>query len=733
MTSRALPLAPSARIEQAFEGRLRFFIAAVVFVGVTFALFAPLIGSLNSGVLAAEYTDARNAIRGVWLVQHLHSTPFTLDRDQFNGAPEGTPLVPAVSIASPFQPLFMWGLAPVVGLVASLNLFILIGFVATAFAAFALFDQLEFSFLPSMIGAFVVAFNPWEIERAVAGAPAFNHGWCLILLLWALIRLLRQPTLRSAAIAGAAYGSCFFVAAYFGFVGLALIAGYAVVAVTRGEGRSGLTGTVKRLAVMGSVTLLPLLPALLVFALNHKTSAQALNNPVTQLDQLGVSPISSYLVPSPRHPLLGHLAESLRPADPLREKIMFFGYVTLGLAIAGVVMLVRRVNFTPRQRSAMTLAVATAPIAFLLSLPRSLGLFGVTLYTPTYVFGLVTSYYRVYARVGYAAGIAMALLAVAALTQLARRRHGGLVVALLGALIVLEFLPGTFSVTASDQAPRYDTWLAKQPAGIVAHYPLPTDNELALILAGDEYYNQRFTALPNFALFGAGIGGTREDGIRLLARYVTDRLTPRILVAEGVRYVALHDDIYRKLHEDLPQLGSPFHYLTTVDHVRIYRVTPHPDSHYLDKLLLRYSATVAALQGMRFGTVVVGPDGFNGAERYHHVFGWRWMTENGTLQITNPYDHPMRFRLQGHVFSNTVPRTVRIQSATGEQVASFAVKPFERGLPVRPLLLAPGTTTFNLFADPGPQELGVGDPRQGSIFLSPIRAVPLTDVSLRAG
>src|SRR6185437_13423228 len=105
--------------------------------------------------------------------------------------------------------------------------------------------------------------------------------------------------------------------------------------------------------------------------------------------------------------------------DPHDEKILFFGYVTLALAAYAVWLLIRRRESLPRPwRMPMTVAAISAPIAFLLSLPRTLDVFGVAIPTPTYALGVFTSFYRVYARVGYVVGIAAALLAAAALARL---------------------------------------------------------------------------------------------------------------------------------------------------------------------------------------------------------------------------------------------------------------------------------------------------------------------------
>src|SRR5256885_17005024 len=103
---------------------------------------------------------------------------------------------------------------PVLGLVASFSIFLILGFIVTAVAGFALLEWLGFGFLPSLVGAYVVSFNPWTFNRAVAGAPAFLHGWCLLLLVYTLLRLSEKGTARAAMFAGLAFALCFLVAAY---------------------------------------------------------------------------------------------------------------------------------------------------------------------------------------------------------------------------------------------------------------------------------------------------------------------------------------------------------------------------------------------------------------------------------------------------------------------------------------------------------------------------------------
>jgi hypothetical protein len=107
------------------------------------------------------------------------------------------------------------------------------------------------------------------------------------------------------------------------------------------------------------------------------------------------------------------------------------------------------------------------------------------------------------------------------------------------------------------------------------------------------------------------------------------------------------------------------------------------------------------------------------------------MTQAGVLRVHNPYDHPMKFRLFAHAFSTAVTRTIEVDDADGNKLTSFRVPVYERALALRPLVLPPGDTQLNLFADPDPQRLGLHDKRSGSIYLSPVRAVPVSTVSLR--
>ena len=192
---------------------------------------------------------------------------------------------------------------------------------------------------------------------------------------------------------------------------------------------------------------------------------------------------------------------------------------------------------------------------------------------PSYLIGEITTFWRVFARFGLLVTFALAALAAFALTVLIRRYRHGLAVAVAAcALVVVEYFSG-FAPTYSFANPDpWVGWLKQQPRGIVAHYPLPTDKAPALDLVAQTYYLQRLHEHPMFSIFGSGSGGTREEAIRLVSRYIDDPVTPGVLKAEGVNYILVHDDVYRQEGKEPPPVPPSFEHVATFGNVRALRL-----------------------------------------------------------------------------------------------------------------------------------------------------------------
>jgi hypothetical protein len=698
-----------------------------VFLAVTLAWLGPLLPHFGSAVLERQ-SDTTNALRMYWAIEQAGESPFTWSHDTLNGAPEGVPRPTAPEFVSPVQSGFVWLVKPLLGRVAALNLFVVLGFLLTGFTTFLLLSRFGFGLPASFLGGYIVAFNPWMFEQAYAGGLAFLHGWVLVLLLWALVRAREVRTLRRAALAGAAYGLCFAFAAYLGLLATALVAAFVLVDLFAQSSAAERLRTLTLALTIGGVTALFLAPGAIAFFLDRSDVTRALTNPLDQLDRLAASPLS-YILPSVRHPVFGGLAADLWPEQPLHEKVLYFGLVTLALAVVGALSIR---SATGRARHLLTLAAVTAPIALLASLPRSFELAGLRVPTPAYAVGELTSFYRVYARFGYVVGLAAAILAAWAVSRLARTRRGHAVAFAAIAVVVFDLLVGSVRAYRIDVAPDYDRWLAKQPRGIVAHYPMPTDKPEARLLAGNEITFQPLTGQPLYTIFGAGTGGTREDGIRILTRHLDDPLTPGILAAEGVRYVVVHGDVYRAEGDSVPPIPESLELLETFGEVGVYRLRAEPAE--VDAELERNATAVALVQGLVPARVETTGSGFNEPEEFRQGELWRWMTQSGRLSITNPNDVASRFRLEGIAFSSESPRELELVDESGRALASVEVPQYAVRLELGPFWLPPGETSLVLRANPGPRPLGTGL-RFGSVFFSPLRAMPLPDYSnsLRRG
>ena len=708
--------------------------ATAVVVAVGFALFGPIVVHPNSRVLDT-FSDAATQMRLYDVMEESGQNPFTFEHDPMNGAPEGYPILTSVQIAAPIQPSFVWAFKDVLGIIGSVNAFLLSGLLLTGVAMFLLLDRCRFGFLPSLFGALLVAFNPWMFERAVSGHIAFAHGWVLIVLLFALLRLREQRTLPRAAAAGAAYGFCFLMASYSGLLATFMVAGFAILDVVSAKTAVERLWTLTLLMMIGAVTAVFLLPGVIALARDGDRVTSSLSRSTEDLTLGGASPLH-YVLPSPRHPIFGSFSDRYRPWDVFNEKTLFFGYTTIALVILAVAVLVRerraRIADTVEARRTQLawLALATIPLAVVSSFGRTLTLAGVDVPMPAYVLGPAISFYRVYARLGFVVAIGAAVLAAFMLARIAERRGGKLAVVALIALVAFELAPNRVDAVAIGTPPAHDRWLATQPRGVVAHYPMMTDQRPAETLAARELYYERFTRQPLFEIYGTARVKTREDAIRLLSRYVTRPETPRILAAEGVRYVVLHDDVYRAQGSPPPEAPPELRFRKRFGPVRIFQLDARPLN--LDRLLAKDDEEISLLWGLEPLLVRMSNDGFNAGERYLDYPGvWRWMSQGGTLLIKNHEDMPATVTIEGSAFASGTPRRVEARDEDGTILASTSVPIVLSEFRLGPFDVPAGTSRITLAATPGPTPFGDKRHRFGSIFLSPLRAPQVPDYTKR--
>jgi hypothetical protein len=305
-----------------------------------------------------------------------------------------------------------------------------------------------------------------------------------------------------------------------------------------------------------------------------------------------------------RHPILEPITRAFdkRADDHWSENTLYLGWSLIALGITGIVLVIRghRDSFTsPLRRFFLVCMVVLAPAAFMFSLKRETTIFGVDIPMPSYLIGEFTTFWRVFARFGLLVTFALAALAAFTLTVLIRRhRHGVAVAGAACLLLLFEYFSGFAPAYSFSHPDPWVGWLKQQPSGIVAHYPLPTDQPAALHLLARTFYLQQSYKQPMFAIFGSGYGGTREEAIRLVSRYIDDPLTPGVLKAEGVKYIVLHDDVYREEGKEPPAVPPGFRLVAKLGNARALVLADDVQAADLPATLEQNAAAIALTQGL---------------------------------------------------------------------------------------------------------------------------------------
>jgi hypothetical protein len=544
-----------------------------------------------------------------------------------------------------------------------------------------------------------------------------QHIWVLPLLFVACVALHRSRSLRGAALVGALGALAMYLHSYIGLMAAVVVVAFYLLELALVSGR---LQTLVEGIVSLVVALVLFAPPLFLYLRDPGSVSAHGRQPLSDLYANGAT-LRDYVLPSSRNPFIG----ALRPDRLEGEHLLFFGYVTIVLACFGAWFALRgHRRFVDDERAWLALfAIVLGVAALVTSFKPVMHIGPLGIPTPSDVTGRVVSYWRAYARVGVDVGLALIVLASFALDRLLARRRGLLLVGALTVVLVAELavsLP--VPIWRTDTIQPHVRWLAEHPGGTVANYPLPIERG-ALDLGAREFWYQTHHGHPLFALFGGNNGGTREEAIRITASNLSDPQVAGILAAEHVRYVVVHDDIYRALGAPLPHPAKRSYTLeaTLPDDTRIYSVHAAPVD--LDRMLFEQSTRIALARAYRPAEASYG-GGFNPEETFSDGRQWRWMTQNGDIVIRSV--EPGRYLLVVDAFSASKPRTVALIDGSGHTLGSQQVGTSTTTLVFGPFQID-GATTLNLQATPGPEQLSQSDTRQGSIFVAPFELRPAPD------
>jgi hypothetical protein len=241
---------------------------------------------------------------------------------------------------------------------------------------------------------------------------------------------------------------------------------------------------------------------------------------------------------------------------------------------------------------------------------------------------------------------------------------------------------------------------------------MPTDKPQATELLQQTYFQQIHSQHPQFMLFGSGTGGTREDAIRLLVRYVTDPLTPGILKAEGVKYVLLHDDVYRAEGEQPPGIPAGFHLVARLPgDVRALALNSGLEAADLPAVLDQNAAQIALVQGLPAPSLEMNATttGSSGARVLHGESSFDLSWNNSRLK---------RVQVLIHATSQSAPTSLELLAPDGRVIAQTAIGVTDTPVSWGPIDLAGSFARFELRTAPAT-----------TVDLSSVQLQPLADVT----
>lgn len=670
-------------------------IATVLYLVVAVLFMRPAMSHCRSTIMGQPGDSTAGAIWFNWNYLRLGVTPFAAH----------TPLVAAPGTAVLWRPLFitalvwilpMWALTHAVGPVCAWNLGLLAGFVLDGLAMYGLARWLTRRPVVALVAGYAYAFTPYHIEKSY-GHIAYLHTWIFPILIWAVLALMKRPSLRQSLACASALAIAFYTDGYFILLAPVTILVFAAIWILRDvRSRAFIRQRFQWLALTATLTAVLALPVLLTFATNRSQISSDLTRTSGDLANYGARWFE-YLFPAHTHPIFGPLVRGFETHhlhnSNFSEQTLYVGWTVVILAVISVGgALARRSDaHAPTWAVKSVLPLATlAVVAAVFSAPPRIGPFRMP---STFVYRAIP-FWRVYARffiVVDAALVALAAIGLAWLEGLNRRRSWLPLVAL--PIIAFDLLATSpqLSFSYTRDSPEAYRWLATVRGNpIVAEYPLVPEPfpDAITYLTYQPLHGKR-------VMNGATPGTLRSELERGLFG-LTDPQTLPALRALGVEYVIVHSDFY------VPRLAEPPPASLTEVHasgpIRIFRL----------------DAGDRAEQALTVG------EGFGQAEPTS-LGGGRWMGNQGTLHVWR-FAPAGTIRPVGFVASSFhQPRNVTVTQA-GRVLWSGVVEH-----DTRVEFVASSGPPITVRATPGVERIsdvlpGSGDNREVSITISALQA-----------
>lgn len=499
---------------------VRFGKAAALFTVLTLIMTWPQAARMTTH--AWPHDDVFfNMWRLSWISHALATSPtHLLDGNIFYPEPRTLTFSDAVLVESLFATPLLWAGVPIV-LVH--NIVLLAGIVLSAAGIFMLVWRLTGSAAAGITAGIVFSFVPYRFDHYMH----LELQWTVWIpwAFWALHKTFETGSRRHALLLGVFVTLQFMSSIYYGMFLVFLLA-LCVVVLLCAIPASDAWSRVRSLGIAAATAALLTAPYLLPYVTTRHDVGP---RPQGQVAMFSARP-SSYRIATNTNLLYGQRsASSGRP-----ERRLFPGVAPLLLAIVGLLLY-------PPSKEAIMYVIALAA-AFEMS-------FGLKSYIFDFLYQHVPPFngLRAPARIGIFVIFFLAILAAyghAALERALGRRARNLLAGFIAAVLLLEYWVAPLPLVAyPTAAPPLYVWLAKQPVGLVAEFPMPQLN----VLAGQEPRFQYMSTFHWMPLINGYSGYYPASYIYRLERLIDmPAITARdALLAEHVRYVIVHTGLYR--------------------------------------------------------------------------------------------------------------------------------------------------------------------------------------------
>jgi hypothetical protein len=671
---------------------LELLVAIAVYFGFACYFTWPLVTGLSHTFYGAAGDPYGTMSFFRELVAH-HYNPFLPGTISQLSAPEGQAIPWTRDLASMPGILTLYTLTAAFGATPAYGLYALLGYTLSGLAMFLFVRRLTGNVWASLIAGWAFAFYPYAIING-QGHDDNIQGWALVLGVWRMIELMHAPSRRNAVLAGLAVAFGMWWTPYF-----ILLGGVAYVAAAIGSlAVAWRAGRLRRMLGPQAITagiVVVFLGFLVVLSTGPQGNSTGVRvNGIAALNTYSARPWE-YVVPDAQSPLFGgdtaNFLETHIHGSNAAESTLYVGVTVILLALVACWALVRR-RLPPRLAASVLVLALIALAALITSAPPEARVFGVLVPFPGHFIAKVTTTWRVYARFVILAMLALAALAGVGLHVLVRRRSwwvAGAILLCASVLVPLDLWSRLGGRTNTIEVPRLYSELGRQPAGLVASYPLTPVGE-------NNYGELFFRNVVKKPMINGYLEGTAEERRALSLADLSDPSTAPRLAALGVSYVIVEATPpgYGLAPPGRP--GRGFRLLYDESYGAVYRVTAAP------------SGPALATPGEGFGEDEPSPTG---------TFNWL-LSPSGTVEFAGHCVHCDGV-LTMTIASFAKPRMVVVYGPSGEVLVRRRVaEPTTLSVPVT----FTHDGSVRIATTPGPQSIKKTipstDPRSVSVQVS---------------